>query len=240
MKDMKQVIKFLKDYIWDNGFEELSENPFSLYLTMVKDTYGIEPKTARLVLVTLMSKTHEMAKNGCSIDEITSHIQSEHCLNKKTANELASLYLELFNEENTKTWDDAREAGFAEFCEKEWTVEWSGQCEWHAKRGMRFPCSAEATLTFRVEDAEMLHDHLAAKLKSNPFLSADDIYDILETEIEAGLDTDMEDYCNEDDYYEPYLDDFVSEGTYDSEEDWKSWGLEIIEFTGSGNIDFEP
>ena len=49
----------------------------------------------------------------------------------------------------------------------------------------------------------------------------------------------MQEYCDADDYYEPYLDEFVSEGTYDSEREWKSWGLEILEFTGSGDIDYE-
>ena len=84
---------------------------------------GIEPKTARLVLVTLMTKTHEMARTGSSVDELVSHIQSEHCLNKKTAKDIASMYLELFNDENKKVWKEATEVGF-------------------------YPCSAEACLTF--------------------------------------------------------------------------------------------
>ena len=50
----------------------------------------------------------------------------------------------------------------------------------------------------------------------------------------------MDEYCNAEDYYEPYREDFVSEGTYDSEKKWRSWGLELVEFTGSGDIDFEP
>lgn len=50
----------------------------------------------------------------------------------------------------------------------------------------------------------------------------------------------MMEYCDADDYYEPYWEEFVGEGTYESEAKWKSWGLDIIEFTGSGDIDFEP
>ena len=90
-----------------------------------------------------------------------------------------------------------------------------------------------------MQDAQLLHNHLSVELRANPFLSDEDIFDILEKEICASLDRDLDEYCDSDDYYEPYLDDFVGEGTYDSEEAWKSWGLELIDFSGSGDIDWE-
>ena len=240
---MNDVIEFLKDYIWKNGFEKLSEDPYAVYKAMVKSSKGkrgIDPKTARLVLVTLMSKTHEMAKNGSSDEEIVSHIQNEHCLNKKASKDIASMYLELFNDENKRSWKEAKEVGFEEFCKSDWTIEWDGRCDWHTKHGGSYPCSADAGLTFSVKDKKKLHAHLASELKKNPFLSEDDIYGILAKQIEDDLDNDMREYCDADDYYEPYWEDFVGEGTYESEAKWKSWGLEIVEFTGSGDIDFEP
>ncbi|MCR5603800.1 MAG: hypothetical protein K6G27_08880 [Lachnospiraceae bacterium] len=240
---MNDVIEFLKDYIWKNGFEKMSDDPFAVYKDMVKggrNKQRFAPKTARLVMITLMSKAHEMAREGASADAVISHIQSEHYLNKKAARDIAFVYLELFNDENRKSWNDAKEIGFEEFCEAEWTVEWDGSCDWHTKNGGSYPCSAQASLTFIVEDKEKLHSHLASELKSNPFLSADDIYGILMKQIEDDLDNDMDEYCNADDYYEPYWEEFVGEGTYESENKWRSWGLEPVEFTGSGDIDFEP
>ena len=240
---MNDVTEFLKNYIWKNGFDKLSENPFDVYKVMVKSNkgkQGISSKTARLVLITLMSKTHEKAKKGCSADELTNYIQSEHCINRKTAKDLTSMYLELFSDENKQSWDEAKEAGFEEFCQEDWTVEWDGRCDWHTKHGGSYPCSAEASLTFSVRDKEQLHSHLSSELKANPFLSADDIYSNLVRQIEADLDNDMKEYCDADDYYEPYWEEFVGAGTYESEAKWKSWGLDIIEFTGSGDIDFEP
>ncbi len=242
-RTMNDVIEFLKKYIWKNGFEKLSENPFDVYKAMVKsskDKPGIDSRTARLVLITLMSKTHEMARKGSSADELTKHIQSEHFVNKNTAKNLTSMYLELFSDENRNSWNAAKEAGFEEFCKEEWTIEWDGRCDWHTKHGGSYPCSANARLTITVRDITKLHSHLSSELKSNPFLSSDDIYSILVKQIEADLDNDMDEYCNADDYYEPYLEEFVGEGTYESEAKWKSWGLELVEFTGSGNIDFEP
>ena len=241
--NMNEIVEFLKNYIWKNGFEKLSEEPFDVYKDMVngnRDKVAIDPKTARLVMITLMSGTHEMARNGCSADEMINHIQSEHFVNKKAAKDLTFLYLALFNDENKKSWNDAKEAGFEEFCRNEWTVEWNGRCDWHIKHGGSFPCSAEGSLTFAVENPDKLHNHLYSELKSNPFLSAKDIYDILEKQIQADLDDDMQEYCDADDYYEPYFDEFVSEGTYDSESEWASWGLKIIEFSGSGYVDFKP
>jgi hypothetical protein len=240
---MNDVIEFLKKYIWKNGYEKLSENSFDVYKAMVRgdrDQDGIDPRTARLVLITLMSKTHEMAGKGSSADELINHIQSEHFVNKKTAKDLTAMYLELFSDENRKSWDNAKEAGFREFCKKEWIIRWEGRCDWHVKHGGSFPCSAYASLTITVRDKKKLHSHLSSELKSNPFLSAGDIYRILAAQIEADLDNDLDDYCNADDYYEPYLEEFVGEGTYDSEVKWKSWGLQIVEFTGFGDIDFEP
>lgn len=219
---MNDVVEFLEDYIWENGFEKLSEKPFEVYKAM--DKHGIKPRIVLLVLVTLMSKTHEMARGGCSDSELVDHMQLEHCLNKKTAKSLASMYLELFSKENKESWDDAKEAGFQEFCEEEWTVEWSGNCDWHTKHGGSYPRSAEATLIFSVRDAEKLHDHLSSELKSNPFLSPDEILRILSRQIEQNLDDDLEDYCSADDYYEPFLDDFVNEGTYESEKNGSSLG----------------
>ena len=240
---MNEATEFLKEYIWKNGFEKLSEEPFAVYKAMFKSSKGkrvIDQKTARLVLVTLMSKTHEMARKDCSLDDIVEHIQSEHYLNKKVAKDIASMYLELFSDENKKSWDDAKETGFDEFCDGEWTIEWDGRCDWHTKHGGSYPCNAEASIIFTIGDKEKLHSHLSAELKSNQFLSKEDIYGILLKQIEDDLDRDMVEYCDADDYYEPYWEEFVGEGTYESESKWKSWGLEIIEFSGSGDVDFEP
>ena len=117
------------------------------------------------MLITLLSKTYEMAKRGCSVDELINHIQSEHYVNKKTAKNLTSMYLELFSDENKRSWNDTKEIGFEDFCREEWTVGWKGVCDWHTKRGWSYPCSAEASLTFTVRDKEKLHSHLSSDVR---------------------------------------------------------------------------
>ena len=213
-EDMIKEIEFLKDYIWKNGFEKLSEDSFGVYKAMIKG--GISVQKARLVLVTLLSETHGLARKMESTETITAYIQSEHYLNKKAARQLADMYLSLFSSKNEEDWDKAKESGFKEFCEKQWTIEWDGSCVWHTKHGITYPCSADAVLEFVVADEGRLHDHLRDELEKNPFLTADDVYGILLKQIEADLDDNLDDYCNADDYYEPYREEFTGEGTYES------------------------
>ena len=40
MDIMNDVVDFLKDYIWKNGFEKLSDDPFTVYKAMVKSSDG--------------------------------------------------------------------------------------------------------------------------------------------------------------------------------------------------------
>ena len=64
---MNDVIELLKDYIWKNGFEKLSESPFAVYKAMIKSgrgRQGIDLRMARLVLITLLSGAHEKARKG--------------------------------------------------------------------------------------------------------------------------------------------------------------------------------
>ena len=239
---MDNVIDFLKDYIWKNGFDRLSERPFDVYEAMVtgdKDTQAIDQRMARMVMVTLMSKTHEKARMARDARELVDYIQAEHYVTEEVAKEIAAMYRELFSDENEKAWEKAREAGFEEFCEEYWTVEWEGACDWQTEDWASYPCTAEATLDFAVEDKEALRDHLSHELKSNPFLSDLAIYWIIASQIEADLDDDMEAYCNASHYREPYWEEFVGRGTRKSTARWKSWGLDILDITGSGEMCYD-
>lgn len=236
---MKKECDFLKDYIWKNGFEKLSSNPFSVYEDMVYEG-KISTRTARLILVSLMCGAHEKAREGKSVDVIVEYLQKECSLTRKMARNLAVMLGALFDEANTNEWSDAERRGFGAFCESIWTIEWSGRCDWHAKHNVSYPCYAKAVLEFEVADAGLLEKHLEKELKNNPFLTEDDVYMILMQQIKDGLDGDMQDFCDADDYYEPYFEEFVGEGTYESEKKWKSWGLDIVSFEGNGEVDFEP
>ncbi|MBR3306117.1 MAG: hypothetical protein IKI75_02530 [Lachnospiraceae bacterium] len=228
----------LKEYICKNGLKKLGSDPYDVYNTLIDA--GVASKNSRFVLVTLMSGTHELARKGRDKSVIVAHIQLEHDIKKATAQKLADMYLNIFSSENKKALKKAENAGFKEFCKSVWTIEWDGICEWYAKHSCHYTCRANATLEISVEKEGLLKKHLNSELKLNPFLSADDIFDIICEQIEEDLDRDMEEYCNADDYYEPYLEEFVGEGTYDSEKKWVSWGLKIERFDGTGDVDFGP
>ena len=47
---MNAVVEFLKNYIWKNGFDKLSEKPFDVCKDMVKsdkNKHGIDQRSAR-------------------------------------------------------------------------------------------------------------------------------------------------------------------------------------------------
>ncbi|MBR1470976.1 MAG: hypothetical protein IJ600_04965 [Lachnospiraceae bacterium] len=234
---MKEA-RLLKEYIWKNGFEKLSNDPYAVYEMLLENR--CEAKNSRMIMVTLMSGIHKLAKKGEDTSLIVDHIQAEHDIKKATAQKLADMYLEVFSAANQNDWKKAENKGFKEFCQGVWTVEWEGGCDWHTKHGGCYPCSAKVTLVFSIRDVSMLRKHLKTELNQNPFLSSDEIRGILFKQIGEDLDRDLEEYCNADDYYEPYLEEFTGDGTYESEKKWKSWGLEIESINGSGDIDFVP
>ena len=93
-------------------------------------------------------------------------------------------------------------------------------------------------MEFEVEDKCKLREHLKKELEKNPFLTEDDIYGILKKQMSADLDGEMDEFVNADDYYEPYFEEFVSEGCYGAREKWESWGLEIMGFEGTGEMEY--
>lgn len=78
---MDKEYEFLKKCIWENWFESLAGDPFLVYEKMIKD--GVSERSARIVLVTLMSGVHEKARNGEPASDVTAYIQKEHSLMKR-------------------------------------------------------------------------------------------------------------------------------------------------------------
>ena len=232
---MGKEYSFLEKYILENGYADLDNDAYSIYHAMVEA--GIADEQARLVMVTLMSGVYKLAISGKSVDELTVMIQKEHFLIKRVAGQIAELYVQLFDPENIKEWERSSGQGFDDFCDSVWEMDWRGSCEWHAKGHMVLTCTAELHLEYEVADKEKLRKHLEKKLK-NPFISADDVYRILEKEFSDILDQDLDDYCNGDDYYEPFMEEFPSEGTYEFGKACKEWGIEIIDLSGGGEVEY--
>ena len=73
---------------------------------------------------------------------------------------------------------------------------------------------------------------LSRLLKKNPFMEKDQIHKIFEKKLREYLDYEFEEYCTEDDYYQPVVEDFEIE--YRVNERSKKNGFEVIACDGDG------
>ena len=130
--------------------------------------------------------------------------------------------------------------GLKNFCRKEWEFAWDGECEWRAGGGS-VDCFCNAKATVKVVNPQQVADDLKAMLAKNPLLSEKDIFEHYQDELSALLDSDFDDYCTSDDYYEPVVEDYS--GNYEDvvKEFCQKHGMELMSFECNGNsTDFEP
>ena len=70
-------------------------------------------------------------------------------------------------------------------------------------------------------------------LKQNPFMTKESIYKFYEKKLIECLDSEFEEYCTCDGYYEPVVEDFGL--TYDVEHWCKENGFEVVSCEGDGS-----
>ena len=78
---------------------------------------------------------------------------------------------------------------------------------------------------------------LAQKIKKNPFMTKSEIHELFAKRIKKYLDSEFEDYCTCDDYYQPVVEDFGDNLEYDLTEWCKKNGFELVSCDGDGDDD---
>ena len=102
-----------------------------------------------------------------------------------------------------------------------------------AKSGMTF------TKSDLVDAPVVINEELSKALKENPFMKAEAIRKIYIKNLKVYLDSEFEEYCTCDDYYQPVVEDFELEYRIN---DWcRKNGFKIISCEGDGDDSgFEP
>lgn len=118
-----------------------------------------------------------------------------------------------------------------------WTFKWNGEAVWDAGSGT-VDCEYEATVVFKPCRDIRGPEVKKLQIEQNDF-TPEDLYLVLEKSLRDMLDSEFEDYCSDDDYYQPVVEDF------EAEEYIKDWaekrGLEVVSFDGDGDDrGFEP
>ena len=148
------------------------------------------------------------------------------------------MYIALFSEENEKTWAENEFSGLKEFMQKDCNFHWRGEATWEPGGGY-VVCHYNADIVIRPLPKCADDRALKEMLDRNPFTNANVIARLFMDALIDNLDYKFEEYCTEDDYYQPVVEDF--EVNYYVEEWCKACGFELISCEGTGEDDgYEP
>ena len=261
------VYDYLKDVIDDEGIDYLSREPYEVFKYLTEEMKldrrvcccvlsallaGVVEETLRILGVDLDDEGNPvMTAMFGVIDEsnlipdddlkrLSKWIQKECFYKKNVADELAEMFLQLFSTENMASWDNRSEEGFKVFCEDEWEYKFHGEQTWHHGGGC-VDCYVDISVNFSVEKPEMLKLLVEKDLARNPFMTADAIFEKVSKALDDMFHRDMEDYTESETYYEPYMEDYSSNGEYVLKEFCEKNGLKLIYFECDGSESgFEP
>ncbi len=228
---MSKVAEALKAIIDREGLGYLDTNAYDVYTELLKNK-AADAKTARMILITLLAGTHRQKKIYAV--SFAYYIINECGLEASYANEIAKIYAELFCEDNRKEWKENTEKGFCEFCEKSLHYDLDSSAVWESGH-INYSC--KVTFDIVVEEPAALHKALEKMLSKNPFTTVEQIADFLDKEFQKKLDSDFEEYCNEDDYYAPYIDDYEYPCMEMFEDICAKYGLHMSNFDLEGDED---
>ena len=94
-------------------------------------------------------------------------------------------------------------------------------------------CSADVDADYNVINREKMKKALGDVLKKNPFVTSEAIGKELAKELEKRLEGDLESYVDEDDYYEPWMEDYDCTNILEQFAD--DYGLELEWYDCSGD-----
>ena len=121
---------------------------------------------------------------------------------------------------------------------QKWTCTWQGHATWDDGTGT-VNCSYRAAMTFQSRKKPLRGKEIRNLEINKPGFTDKDVIKALLDSLRAELDAEFEDYCMEDDYYQPVVEDFEAEYIA------KAWAedrnLNLIAFEGSGTDEgYEP
>lgn len=231
MNDTERIIKRLKELIDKNGYDYLTDRPLAVY----KELEEADPNeiiTAGAILMLLVCGVWDDAKDIEDKEELSGKIQKKCGFNKKMSDKLADVIHTLYSEDNKAGWKNKRDEGLVQFLKNNQTFKWEGFSVWEVGNGS-VDCFYNAEIELHPTKMAGQNKDLQKLLKKNPFMTKESIHEFYEKKLKEYLDSEFEEYCTCDDYYEPVVEDF--ELTYDVEHWCKENGFEVISCEGDGS-----
>ena len=238
-ESIESTVDCLKGMIDRNGPSYLADEPYEVFKELVKAGAADRKRAAALLHILVSGTAQNMdAENDAEV--LSEKIQKGCGLNRKTADEAAAILHSLYSNDHKKEWEGKELEGLKQFLAEDFTVTWKGFAVWD-NGGGTVDCHYEAEIVLAPEETVAKDKELAQKLKKNPFMTKDEIHKLFSVRLKKYLDAQFEDYCTEDDYYEPVVEDFG----VNLDDDLSEWcgknGFELVSCDGDGDDGgFEP
>ncbi len=238
-KKIESIVEALKDIIDQNSPKYLTDEPYSVY-TELTGSGGTDRKTAAALLYLLASGMLETADVSREVEQLSGTIRRECSLNKRMADRLAIILNTLFSQDNKREWRRKDLKGLSQFMNEEFSYKWKGFATWDEGNGT-VDCHYEARIRLRPTESISGDKELATLLAKNPFTPKEVIHDLFAKRLQEYLNYEFEEYCTEDDYYPPVVEDFGSNMEYALPEWSKENGFEFVSWEGDGDDSgYEP
>ena len=233
--DTEGIVKALKKIVDKKSLSHLKGEPYEVYRQLV-DSYGMNQKDAASVLYVLLSGVKVDEKDG----NLSDRIRRECGLLKDKADWLAEVFHALFSEEHRKEWKQKDKEGLKQFLAESFTCKWEGSAVWDAGNGT-VDCYFNAVVTLEPTKEVCKDEKLICLLQENPFSTKEDIHEHFAKRLEQYLDDQFENYCTCEDYYQPVVEDFECDLSYDLQKWAEKNGFEYVDFEGEGgDLGYEP
>ena len=225
-----KVISGLKTIIDENGPDYPKREPYKVYQRLI-DSKSAGKKTAGLILYALVNDVQNMVNPDIDPVQLSKKIQTKCSLNKNAADHLSMIFISLYSKENEKEWKEKDLEGLNQFMEENFICKWEGSAVWDAGNGT-VDCYYEAEITMSPTKEAAAESALSKLLKRNPFMTKETISQHFEKSLRDYLDAEFEEYCTEDDYYQPVCEDFDVD--YYVSEWGKKHGFKLLSCDGNG------
>lgn len=221
-----------------NGPTYPAKHPNELLDALVQEL-GDDPLVGALYYSCLCGIFKEAAKKNVSLESLTALIQTRCAFKKAYAGELADVLMSVYSADNLTRLKKAKNAAFEDLCGLEdWPFVWEGEAEWTCRDGF-VGCNGHGEAMLRVADRKKLLTVLQKALLNFAYCSLEEIQEAIAKQLCADLDGEFEEFCEDDDYYEPVVEDYDFE--YDMKQICPRYGLEAFDITYEGSDEgFEP
>jgi len=150
------------------------------------------------------------------------------------ADRIALILTSLYSGNHRKEWKAKEKDGLNSFIKEEFICSWNGFAVWDAGNGT-VDCHYEAQIKLKPTEMILKDEELAGEIKKNPFITKEAIRDLFSKRLQKYLNSEFEDYCTCEDYYQPVVEDFGSNLIYDLQRWCEENGFEYVSFEGDGD-----